>query len=125
MQIRGRHYGAQAAQCSRSVDINEPRERARGNQCVTRIGNDQWDTPHSIIDRSVSGEIPMKGRSKLYRAGSRRIDRHSDPASSHQTDKSVPTQQPRKRQRSGSSSAESTCEGKTTQPRTRGNGGTG
>eukprot|EP00971_Amphidinium_carterae_P227438 4511093-Amphidinium_carterae.1 len=133
MQVRGRHYGAQTRQ----------------NQCATRIGDDQWGTPHSIIDRSVPGEIPMKGRSKLCRAESRRIDRHSDPASSrqknhvvgpvrkgtagwytahsvsdssvtgrpdpdrrvtygveHQTDESVPTRQPKKRQRSGSSYSE-------------------
>eukprot|EP00971_Amphidinium_carterae_P232693 4617816-Amphidinium_carterae.1 len=145
MQVRGRHYGAQVAQSSKSVDISEPRQ----NQRATRIGDDQWDTPHSIIDRSDPGEIPMKGRSKLYCAESRRIDRHSDPSSSrqknhvvgsvrkgtagwdtahsiidssvtgrpdpdrrvtygveHQTDKSVPTKQPRKRQRSGSSYSE-------------------
>eukprot|EP00971_Amphidinium_carterae_P203812 4044821-Amphidinium_carterae.1 len=145
MQIRGRHYGAQAAQSSGPVGTSEPRQ----NQRATRIGDDRWDTPHSIIGRSDPGEIPMKGRSRLYRAESRRIDQHSDPAPSshknrfvgpvrrgtaewdtahslsdssvtgrpdpdrqvtygveHQTDKSVPTRQPKKRQRSGSSHSE-------------------
>eukprot|EP00971_Amphidinium_carterae_P129868 2572479-Amphidinium_carterae.1 len=59
MQVRGRHYGAQSAQSFRPVDLSEPRQ----NQCATRIGDDQWGTPHSILDRSASGEIPMKGRS--------------------------------------------------------------
>eukprot|EP00971_Amphidinium_carterae_P275514 5466756-Amphidinium_carterae.1 len=47
MQVRGKHYGVQGARSSKPVDISEPRQ----NQRTTRIGDDQWGTPHSIIDR--------------------------------------------------------------------------
>eukprot|EP00971_Amphidinium_carterae_P285845 5675625-Amphidinium_carterae.1 len=45
----------------------------------------------------------MKGRSKLYRTESRRLDRNSAPASSHE---SVSKWHPKKRQRSDSSYSE-------------------
>eukprot|EP00971_Amphidinium_carterae_P255399 5070239-Amphidinium_carterae.2 len=71
MQNLGRHYKAQVAPSSRSVDAVEPRQ----SRCATRIGDDQWYTAHSLSDGTVTGEIPTKGRSKLIRAESRRTDR--------------------------------------------------
>eukprot|EP00971_Amphidinium_carterae_P010567 208848-Amphidinium_carterae.1 len=41
-------------------------------------------TPRSLSDGSATGEIPLKGRSKLFRAESCRKDRYMDPASSCQ-----------------------------------------
>eukprot|EP00971_Amphidinium_carterae_P132452 2623316-Amphidinium_carterae.1 len=80
MQNRGSHYKAQVASSSRNVDVVEPMK----SHCAIRIGDDQCGTPQSIIDGSVTGEIPMKGRSKLFRAESCRKDRYMDPASSCQ-----------------------------------------
>eukprot|EP00971_Amphidinium_carterae_P258351 5127868-Amphidinium_carterae.1 len=80
MQNRGSHYKAQVASSSRHVDAVEPMQ----SHCATRIGDDQWGTPHSHSNGSVTGEIPMKGRSKLFRAKSCRPDRYMDPASSRQ-----------------------------------------
>eukprot|EP00971_Amphidinium_carterae_P267837 5313707-Amphidinium_carterae.1 len=51
------------------------------SHCATWVGDDQWDIAHSRCDGSVTGEIPMKGRSKLFRAESYRTDRYMDPAS--------------------------------------------
>eukprot|EP00971_Amphidinium_carterae_P255400 5070239-Amphidinium_carterae.3 len=52
----------------------------------------EWDTAHSIIDGSVTGRLDPE----------RRVTYGVE----HQTDRSVPTQHPRKRQRSGSSYSE-------------------
>eukprot|EP00971_Amphidinium_carterae_P293557 5828185-Amphidinium_carterae.1 len=78
MRSRGKHYGTHGAQSSTNVDTGE----CRKSQCTTRSGDDQWGNPYSLSDRRASGEIPTKGRSKLYRTESRRLEHHSVPASS-------------------------------------------
>eukprot|EP00971_Amphidinium_carterae_P241710 4799360-Amphidinium_carterae.1 len=56
MQSRGEHYGVHGARSSKTLSMCERRQ----SQCTTRIGDDQWGTPYTRSDRSVSGEIPMK-----------------------------------------------------------------